>query len=143
MLMILFNFPFKDLFLELPVLGGIFSKHLFKIWVSKLSNFFIASLHINGLELCSTPNQALLKCSSFSIIFSFVRVAFSLSSPKLLFSRNITRKFSLRCFWTFEVEYLGSSFVNHFIAWNRSNLMRTLVANISCNFFRHKQQFSI
>ena len=143
MLMILFNFRCKDLFLEVPVLGGIFSKHLFKMWISKLSNAFIASGHINGLELCSTPNQALLKCSSFSIIFCFVRVAFILSFPKSLFSRNIRRKSFLHCFRTFEVEYLGSSFVNHFIAWNRSNLMRTLVANISCNFFRHKQQFSI
>ena len=120
-----------------------FYEEYFPNILSRLSNAFIASLHINGLEMRPTPNQALLKCSSFSIIFSFVRVAFSLSSPKLLFSRNITRKFSLRCFWTFEVEYLGSSFVNHFIAWNRSNLMRTLLANISCNFFRHKQQFSI
>ena len=113
-----------------------FYEEYFPNILSRLSNAFIASLHINGLEMRPTPNQALLKCSSFSIIFSFDGVAFSLSFPKSLFSQNIRWKSSLDCFWrTFEVEYLGRSLVNFFIAWNRSNLMRMFVPNIKAATF--------
>ena len=97
-LMVLFNYRCKDSSLKVPVLEGIFSKHPFNMWISKLSNAFIASLYINDLELYSSSNQALLKCSSFSIIFSFVGVAFSLFFPKSLFSRKIKRKSSLYYF---------------------------------------------
>ena len=104
------NYRCKDSVLEVPVLGGIFSKHLFKMWISNISNVFIAYLHINGLELYSKPNQVLLKCSSFSIIFSFVGSAFCLSLPKSLFSRKIRRKLSLHCLRrTSEMEYLAPS----------------------------------
>ena len=113
-MLMIFNCQCKDFFLEVPVL----------------------MFHINGLEMHPTPNQALLKCSSFSIIFSFDGVAFSLSFPKSLFSQNIRWKSSLDCFWrTFEVDYLGRSLVNCFIAWNRSNLMRMFVPNIKAATF--------
>ena len=89
MLMILFNYWFKDSFLEVPILGGIFSIHPSKMWISKLSNAFIASLHINGLELYSTPNQVLPKCSSFS----FRRYFQSVFAKIVVFLENKTEVF--------------------------------------------------
>ena len=89
MLMILFNCRCKDSFLGVKVLGGMFSIHPFKMWISKLSNTFIESLHINGLELYSILNQVLQKCFSF-----YFRCRFqSVFAKMVVFSENKTEMF--------------------------------------------------
>ena len=50
-LMILFNCRCKDSFLKVLALEGIFSKYPFNMWISKLSNAFLASLYITVLYI--------------------------------------------------------------------------------------------